>query len=232
MKVVILAAGKGTRLMPLTEDIPKVLVEIGGKPYLYYLMKSLKKAGYDEFGIVVGYKKENIVDFLDEYGFKARLIHQGEQLGTGHAVLQAKEFVGGENFVCTNGDDLRSVEDFKAIAQEDEFNYVMGMTVEEPEKYGVLVVKDDFLERVIEKPKELIGKLVNSGLYKFTPEIFEALENIEKSEREEYELTDAISILAQQGKVKVIELTGFWITLGKHEDLPHIEEVVKKLDFS
>ena len=231
MKVVILAAGKGERILPLTENIPKVLVDINGKPFLFFLMKSLQKAGYTEFGLVVGYKKEKIVDFLDAYGFEATLIHQGEQLGTGHAVLQAKDFVGGDNFVCTNGDDLRGVEDFEAMRKEDEFNYVMGADVENPEKFGVLVVKNGFLEKVVEKPKEFMGKLVNTGIYKFTPEIFAALEKIEKSERGEYEVTAAISLLAQEKKVKVITQKGFWMGIGRKEDIPHVEEKVKELGF-
>jgi len=231
MKVVILAAGKGERILPLTENIPKVLVDINGKPFLFFLMKSLQKAGYTEFGLVVGYKKEKIVDFLDAYDFEATLIHQGEQLGTGHAVLQAKDFVGGDNFVCTNGDDLRGVEDFEAMRKEDEFNYVMGAEVDNPEKFGVLVVKNGFLEKVVEKPKEFMGKLVNTGIYKFTPEIFAALEKIEKSERGEYEVTDAISLLAQEKKVKVITQKGFWMGIGRKEDIPHVEEKVKELGF-
>jgi len=230
MKVLILAAGKGTRLLPLTEEIPKVLVNIAGKPFLYYLLKLLEQAGYTEFGIIVGYKKEKMVDFLDTYGFKATLIHQGEQLGTGHAVLQAKDFVGGGNFVCTNGDDLRSVEDFKAMAIDDQYNYIMGVQVDDPENYGVLLVKDSFLEKVVEKPKAFVGNLANSGIYTFTPEIFAELEKIEKSERGEYEVTDAITALAEKNKVKVVKAKDVWVSLSGREDLPHVEAFIKGLD--
>ena len=233
MKAVILAGGKGTRLLPLTEDIPKVLVKVEGKPFLYYLLKSLQQAGYSEFGIVVNYKKEKIVDFLDEYGFTATLIHQGEALGTGHAVLQAKSFVDGENFMCTNGDDFRSVDDFKALSIDDDYNYVLGVEVNDPENYGVFVVgNENFLERVVEKPQERLGRLVNSGIYKFTPEIFDELKAIEKSTRGEYELTDAITALAAKRKVKVLLAQGFWESLSTLEDIPHIEAVVKELDLS
>jgi len=229
MKVVILAAGRGVRMGAATEDIPKVLVDINGKPFLYYVMKSLQQAGYNDFGIVVGYKKEKIVAFLDKYGFKATLIHQGEQLGTGHAVQQAVDFVNGENFICANGDDLRSIEDLKVLDKDDDFIYVMGTAVDDPEKYGVLVRNGDLLERIVEKPKNPIGNFVNSGIYKLTSEIFDILSNIETSERGEYEVTDAISLLAGRGKVKVIEQTGFWVSIGRKEDIPHIESVVKEL---
>jgi len=229
MKVVILAAGRGERMGNVTEDIPKVLIDINGKPFLYYVMKSLQQAGYNDFGIIVGYKKEKILEFLDKYGFSAELIHQGEQLGTGHAVQQAEAFVNGENFICANGDDLRSIEDLKVLNRDDDFSYVMGRKVDDPEKYGVLIRTGDQLERIVEKPKDHVGNFVNAGIYKLTPAVFGELRAIEKSERGEYELTDAISLLAGQGKVKVIEQTGFWVSIGNQEDIPHVEAVVKDL---
>src|SRR3989338_7913014 len=98
MKAVILAAGKGTRMLPLTKDIPKVLIKVNGKPFLYYLLKNLQLAGYDDFCIVAGYKMEKIKQFLEEFGFKAEIAEQKEQLGTGHALMQAKEFCGKDEF--------------------------------------------------------------------------------------------------------------------------------------
>ncbi|MBW2981468.1 NTP transferase domain-containing protein [Candidatus Woesearchaeota archaeon] len=228
MKVAIMAAGKGTRMLPLTERIPKVLVKINGKPFLYYVLENLKKAGFNEFGIIIGYKKEQFPKFLKKYGFKAELIEQIEQKGTGHAVMQAKDFTKNENFVVLGGDNLWSASDLKAVAKEDELNYIAGIEVENPEKYGVLITKNNSLIKIKEKPKEFVGNLINTGLYKFTPEIFSALEKIKESERGEYELTDAISLLAKQGKVKVIKVKDYWIDLGSKEDIPEVEEEIKK----
>jgi len=223
-----MAAGKGIRMLPLTEKVPKVLVEINGKPFLYYVLENLKKAGFSEFGIIAGYKKEQFPKFLEKYNFKAELIEQEEQKGTGHAVMQAKDFTKDENFIVLGGDNLWSSSDLKEIAKEDNLNYVAGIEVENPEKYGVLVAKDGKLIEIKEKPKEFVGKLINTGLYKFTPEIYEALEKIKESEREELELTDAISLLAKEDNVKVLKLKDYWIDLGSKEDILKVEESIKK----
>lgn len=228
MKAVILAAGKGVRMMPITETIPKVLIEVNGKPFLYYLLTLLKKAGYSDFGIVVGYKGGMVKDFLEKYGFKATLINQEEQLGTGHAVSLAKDFVNNENFIVVVGDNLWSVEDLKEFNIEDDYCYISAIKTDTPEKYGVLVAKDDFLIGIIEKPKEFVGDLINTGLYKFTPEIFTALKKTGKSPNGEYQLTDAIIVLAKENKVKVKKIKDFWKDFGKPEDIQDVEKFLKK----
>jgi dTDP-glucose pyrophosphorylase len=204
-KVVILAAGKGVRMLPLTNDIPKVLVKTNGKEFLYYVIKSLQKAGYENFCLIVGYKKEKVEEFLKRENIQAEVIEQKEQRGTGDAVLCAKEFVEKENFVVLGGD-----------------NYICGIETDTPEKYGVLMEENGFLKGIKEKPKEYCGNLINTGLYKFTPEIFDALSKIGLSERGEHELTDAITLLAEQQKVKIIKVKGFWKDLGSTKDIEPI----------
>ncbi len=228
MKVVILAAGKGTRMLPLTETIPKVLVEVNGKPFLYYVLRNLQQAGYKDFCLIVGYKKEKIKSFLEEYGFKAKLIEQKEQLGTGHALLQAKSFVGQENFIVLGGDNLWSIKDFKLINKEDKFNYISGIKVSDPKGYGVLIAEDNFLKEIKEKPLKNYGNLINAALYKFTPEIFVELEKTKPSPRGEIELTDAVTVLAKKGLVKIIKAE-WWLDLGKKEDIPKAELFLKRL---
>lgn len=227
MKAVIMAAGKGTRMLPLTLDMPKVLVEICGKPFLYYLLKNLEKAGVEDIAIIAGYKKKMIEEFVNRYGFRVRLIEQKKQKGTGHAVKLAKEFAAGKNFLVLNGDNLWSADDIKSICNDDVFNYVCGLEHKHPEKYGVLEAGDGFLRSIVEKPAQYVSSLINTGLYKFTPEIFDALDKIGISLRGEYELTDAIGILAKQKKVKVKEIIDYWKDLGKIEDIPLIENFIK-----
>ena len=227
-KIVIMAAGKGTRMMPLTRYVPKTLINVGGKPFLYYVIKNVLKAGYTEIGIVVGYKKEKIQEFLKDFGFKAKLMEQKKRLGTGHALKQIKGFVDGEDFVVIGGDNLWSANDLKAMRSKSKFCYLAGMEHPSPEKYGVLLGEGGMLKKIVEKPKSFVGNLINVGLYKFTKDIFEALDKIEKSERGEYELTDAISLLASQGKVKVMELKDYWLDLGCLDDIPRIEQFLTK----
>ncbi len=228
MKAVILAAGKGTRMLPLTEILPKVLVEVNGKPFLYYVIKNLETAGFTELGIVVGYMKEKISAFLNENNIEATLIEQNEQLGTGDAVKQAKEFCGNENFIVLGGDNLFSIDDLQIINNNDDSCYVVGKEIEDPSKYGILVVENDKLLKIIEKPKTFVGNMINLGLYKFTPEIWLALDKIRLSERGEYELTDALTILAKERKVKVKSMKGYWLDLGCKEDIPKIERFLNK----
>ena len=224
MKAIILTAGKGTRMLPLTEKIPKVLIPINGKPFLWYVIENLKKAGYHEWGIVVGYLHEQIADFVRQHKIKATIIPQEKPLGTGHAVLQAKQFCGTENFVVLGGDNLFSVADLKQVHHHDDFCYVVGKQVDDPQRYGVLLAEKDRLIKIVEKPQLPIGNLINIGLYKFTPDIWTALSQIELSPRGEYELTDAITLLAKQNKVKVLPLQDYWLDLGSKEDIPKIEE--------
>tara|TARA_Y100000310_G_scaffold345226_1_gene462887 strand:+ start:6252 stop:6944 length:693 start_codon:yes stop_codon:yes gene_type:complete len=224
MKAIILAAGKGIRMMPLTENIPKVLVKVNSKPFLWYVIHNLKQAGYDDIGIVMGYKKEKIQDFLNEYNIKATLIEQTEQKGTGHAVMQVKNFVKDENFIVCGGDNLFSIQDLKAMQIDDNLCHVMGKKIEDPRKYGILIVDNNKLVKIIEKPPTIIGDMVNIGLYKFTKEIWPALEKIQLSPRGEYEITDAISLLAKEKKVDVLTLKNYWLDLGSKEDIPKVEE--------
>ncbi len=228
MKTVVLAAGKGTRLLPLTQDIPKVLVEVNKKPFLYYVLKTLQKAHCTDIGVVVGYKKEKVAEFIATYGFPVTLIEQAKQEGTGDAVLAARDFVGKENFVVLGGDNLWSVRDIKAMAKDDSLHYVCAAETKEPSKYGVLIQHKGRVEEIREKPTHFCGNLVNTGLYKFTPAIFDALKTIPTSSRGELELTDAVTVLAGQKTVKIIKVSDFWLDLGSMKDIEIISSFLQK----
>ena len=226
-KAVILAAGKGTRMGVLTKFLPKPILEINNRPFLYYVIQNLFNAGLRELCIVVHYKKEHIEKFVKDHNIHATLVDQGEPLGTAHAILAAREFVKNDNFIVVMGDNYYSKDDIKKILIDDDYCYVAGMKHSHPEKYGVIIKKDNFLIKMPEKPKEFVSDLINIALYKFTPEIFGAISNIKKSVRGEYEINDAIMILAKQKKVKVIEITNDWIDLGCPEDIPKAEQFFK-----
>ncbi len=227
MKAVILAAGKGVRLLPLTEDRPKTMVEINGRPFLSYIIDHLHQAGFHQLGIVVGYKKEKIIDFFQQKSIPATIIEQPEHWGTGHALLQARKFCGKSNFLMMGGDNLFSVRDMKALPMNDAFSYVTAVAAEEWRRYGILVTKDSSLIKIVEKPETFVGNVANAGLYKFTPEIWPELERVQKSPRGEYEVTDALNLLAEKGKVKVLFLHDYWLDLGGQEDREKIERFLK-----
>lgn len=249
MKIVISAAGKGTRMLPLTKNKPKHLIVIKGKPFLYYLLKNIKKAGFFDILLVVGYKAEKFkeflespwyqdlfgkvafvkqIDFIQRYHFRQpkyslSLINQFEILGTkkyGTAcpLLAVQKVIGKENFVSVCGDNLYSSTDLKAFKINDKLNYIAGFKHKNPERYGTLIVKDSYLKKIEEKTQRPKSNIINTGLYKFTPEIFKAIEKIKLSKRGEYELTDAISMLTKKKKVK-LKLIDFWLDFGNPADI-------------
>ncbi len=252
-KVVIAAAGQGTRMQELSKDKSKHLIEVNNRPFLAYLIDNLLMAGYKEIILVVGFKVELMGGFIEDYqapqgieknDFKITLVNQCDILGpkekeygTACPIKCVKDIVKNENFLYVYGDNLFSVEDLKSMNIDDEFCYIAGLKQEHPEKYGVLIPfdaaqgkedGDDFLEKIIEKPKEFVGDLINAGLYKFTPEVFDKLPKIEKSERGEYEITDVISLLAAGKKVKIKKINDYWHDFGNPEDIQKMEDFLKK----
>ena len=230
-KVLISAAGRGTRMLDLAKNKPKHLIEVNGRPFLYYLLNNLKMAGFKDFVMVVGYKKEFMEDFLDQYkdDFNITLVNQFEILGeekygTACPLWCAKEFLQGHSFLSVYGDNLYAVEDLKNFNIEDSYSYVAGLEHPEPQNYGVLKVENGYLKEIVEKPEKPIGKLINTGLYKFTSEVFDYLDKINLSPRGEYELTDVINLLAQKDSVKVKALEGVWLDFGKPADLKKVSD--------
>jgi len=228
-QVIILAAGKGTRLLPLTKNTPKPLIEINGKPFLYYFFKNLEQLGFEKVFLVVNYLKEQVEAFVNEsdFPFEVILVDQKEAKGTGHAVLIVEPFIQG-NFAVINGDNLFSINDLKSLELDDEFSYIYGLEHDHPEKFGVLKTDGEFLTEIIEKPDAPPTNIINAGLYKFTPEIFKALKNISLSSRGEYELPDAIMYLVKQGKVKVKTLQDEYVDLGMPKDVSKVEDYVRR----
>ena len=231
-KVVIAAAGRGTRMLFLTKNKPKHLISVHKKPFLAYLLDNLLKAGYKELILVVGYRAEKMKEFLKKYKYKVTLVNQFEILGekeygTACPLKCVKDIVGKENFLMVYGDNLYSVRDLRAFNIGDKYNYVAGFYHKSPEKYGVLISENNFLKEILEKPKTQVGNLINTGLYKFTPEIFDKLSKISLSLRKEYELTDAINLLAKEKKVKIKKIQDYWLDFGNPGDIIRLSRILK-----
>lgn len=233
-KVIVAAAGQGTRMLHLTKNKCKHLIKVQKKPFLGYVLDNLLKAGYREIILVVGYKEKLMRQFLKKYGYKAIVVNQFEILGgkekiygTACPLMCVKEIVAKEQFLFVCGDNLYSVADLKAMNVEDNYNYIAGIEHQHPEKYGVLLTDNGFLEKIIEKPQKYVGNLINTGLYKFTPEVFEKLSKIKKSPRGEYEITDAVSLLAKERKVKVKKIEDYWLDFGNPADIIKLSRFLK-----
>lgn len=250
-KVVIAAAGQGTRMLHLSENKSKHLICVKDRPFLAYLLDNLVLAGYSDIILVVGFKKELMDDFKDKFlkcspvfkegkinssKVKIQIVDQHEILGpkekeygTACPVKCVKDIVGNDSFIYVYGDNLFSVGDLKLMNIDDGFCYIAGLKQEHPEKYGVLIEDgDDFLEEIIEKPKEFVGNLINAGLYKFTPEVFNKISEIKKSSRGEYEITDVISLLAKEKKVKIRKIKDYWHDFGNPEDVQKLSNFLEK----
>ena len=246
-KVVIAAAGQGTRMLHLSDNKSKHLISVQDRPFLAYLLDNILKAGYKEIILVAGYREDLIREFVKSYkfdgaDFNIEIVNQFDILGpkekeygTACPIKCVKNLVKNENFISLCGDNFYAVEDLKAMNIDDKFCYIAGLRQAHPEKYGVLIPArsaggedgDDFLEKIIEKPKEFVGDLINTSLYKFTPEIFEKVFSIEKSPRGEYEITDAISLLAKEKRVKIKKISNFWMDFGMPEDVEKLSNFIK-----
>jgi bifunctional UDP-N-acetylglucosamine pyrophosphorylase/glucosamine-1-phosphate N-acetyltransferase len=230
MKALVLAAGEGTRLRPLTSNVPKPLLLVAGKPFLSHIFEALKVGGVKDVALLVGWKANRVKEFYGDgssVGLRITYLEQKQRLGTANAVGHA-EGVMDEPFFCVNGDVVISEHDVKAMRNmyESLGHMVMaGVTVTNPSAYGVIEEREGMLERIIEKPKQPPSDLINAGMYVFTPEIFEEIRRTPKSPRGEYEVTDTVTSVAHTKGVIIHRITTDWIDVGRPWDLLKANEI-------
>lgn len=209
-EAIILAAGEGTRLRPFTEDMPKVMLPVANKPILEYVVEALAENGVSNIIMVVGYKKESIMNYFGEgKKWDANIIYamQEKQLGTGHALLQAEEHVNGEEILVLPGDNIIDKNSISKLISSDAPSLIVEES-ELPSKYGVVEMEDDTVVRLIEKPEKAESNLISTGIYKLRKDIFKILrENVERGKNK---LTDAIQFFVESGELKGIKVDGHW----------------------
>ncbi len=172
MQAVVLAAGEGQRLRPFTVNKPKVMIEVANKPIIGYVVEALAGAGIRDIVVVVGYKRSRIMEYLkggEDFGVKIEYAVQEQQLGTAHALKQAEDLVSSDEFIVVSGDNIFDSETIEKLREPWTVAYKKS---DEPTKYGIILTKDGLVEKIIEKPAEEVGNLVNVGIYRFTKEIF------------------------------------------------------------
>ncbi|MFX1418047.1 MAG: bifunctional sugar-1-phosphate nucleotidylyltransferase/acetyltransferase [Promethearchaeota archaeon] len=228
MKAVILAAGEGKRLRPITSLKPKPMIPLLGKPLLEHIILGLKNAKIDEILLIVGYRQEKIKEYFEKASHYLKVnidfITQEKYLGTAHAASYAKDFVKDDDFLMMYGDIFVDPEIFKFIHQKYEKNKYDGLIslirVSNPQNYGIITLSSNNLVKdIIEKPtqEKYAGDLANAGIFIFNQLIFEAIEKTPKSIRDEYEFTDSMQILINQFNGKIIGFTldnYFWNDIG------------------
>ena len=226
MKGLILSGGKGTRLRPLTYTSAKQLVPIANKPVLFYGIEAMAAAGIREIGIVVGETQAEIRGAVGDgsrWGVRVEYIEQDAPRGLAHAVRISQSYLGSDPFVMYLGDNLLAkgithfVEEF---AREKPAAQILLAHVPDPQMFGVAELRNGTVVRLVEKPREPIGDLALVGVYMFGPEVFESVNRIKPSFRNELEITDAIQDLIDRGlTVRPHIVDGWWKDTGKLEDM-------------
>ena len=177
MKAVVMAAGDGKRMRPMTETRPKVMLPVAGKPILEHILIDLKKAGIDEAILVVKHNKEKIIEYFtpkqEELGIKINFVEQGDEMGTAYAILTAEKEINGA-FVAIAGDIITDYENISKIIKEHTGNITLGVKkVRNPHEYGIVEITDGKVSLFQEKPKNPKTELANLSIYCMEPGIFE-----------------------------------------------------------
>lgn len=224
MKALILAGGKGTRLRPLTFSIAKQLVPVANKPVIEYGIEAILESGIRDFGIVVLEANSPIEQALGDgsrWGAKFTYIPQPEPLGLAHAVSTAKPFLGDDDFIMYLGDNLikSSVSDLvEEFRQHKPAATILLTPVTNPSEFGVAEMEGDRVVRLEEKPAKPRSNLALVGVYLFDSSIHASIARLQPSRRGEYEITDAIQGLIDQGSVVRSHIVqGWWKDTGTVE---------------
>ncbi|CAB50605.1 bifunctional sugar-1-phosphate nucleotidylyltransferase/acetyltransferase [Pyrococcus abyssi] len=233
MKAVVLAAGKGERLRPLTDDRPKPILKVANKPIIEYILENLDPF-VDEFIIIVKYMKEKIIETLgDEFhGKPITYVSQVEEEGTAKAIYSAKDYIEEEEFFAINGDiyfEQEAIRGLLHVYKKTKANAALVVKkFDDLSQLGMVKTEGGYVREIVEKPGN-VGGLANLGIYIFNPDVFEFIERTQESERGEYEITDTINLMISDGrKVAYFEYSGFWSDIGRPWDLLEVNEYILK----
>jgi len=233
MKALILAAGEGTRMRPLTSSMPKPLLPVAGRPFLEHTIMALKEAGTDDITILLGWQQSHVVRHFGDgsaLGVSIDYLKQERRSGTAHAIsMAAGKFR--ETFICLNGDvhvTPGMISGLKELHAKTEQNVMSLAEVPNPENFGIIVLQGERVVDIVEKPFRPLSNLANAGIYIFTPEIFDAIKETPLSTRGEYEITDSLKILTGEGKVFGRVLRQRWLDMGRPWDLLTVNELIMK----
>ena len=222
-QAVILAAGEGQRLRPFTVTKPKVMLSVADKPILQYVVESLAQNGIRRLVIVVGYRREQIFDYLgsgEQFGVDIVYITQEGQLGTAHALAQARDAVKDE-FLVLPGDNLITADTIARFVNIKP-NAVLMKKVDNTVRYGVVTTEGSMVKDIVEKPKEAMGNMVNTGIYAFNREFFDFI-------GEELDIPDVLNNMLAQGQaINAQETVGTWLDVVYPWDILSLNEIVLK----
>lgn len=208
MKAVILAAGEGTRLRPFTVSEPKVMIPVANKPIMEYVIDSLVDSGITDIIMVVGYKKEKILTHFgtgEDFGADIEYVTQNKQLGTAHALAHAESKID-DDFLVLPGDNVVSKETIACLLEEPSKYSVLITESDTPSKYGVVSLSNGLVKDIEEKPEKSLSHLISTGIYSFSPDIFDHIEHLMSNQI--YDLTSAVQEVKE---LKGIITDAMWI---------------------
>jgi len=227
MKGIILHGGHGTRLRPLTHTGPKQLLPIANKPMSQYCIESIKEAGITDIAIIIGGLGSNKVKEYygngENFGVNITYIEQDEPRGIAHAIRLCKEFVNNEKFLVFLGDNIiqKPITDFVENFNKSDYDAtVLLCEVDNPSRFGIADVENEKIVKITEKPKKPTSNLAVTGIYLLTPLIFEIIDNLKPSWRNELEITDALdNLLKKNDNIGYETITDYWKDTGTPEDI-------------
>jgi len=240
VKAIILSAGEGSRMRPLTLTKPKTMLPVAGKPIIQYNIESLRNYGITDILLIVSYKEDMVKNYFKDgkkFGVNITYKTQKDFLGTANAISYGKDYMD-SSFIVLNGDIILDSEVIKEIIEEYKIKtpdtLMVLKEVEDPSSYGVVEIENGLVKNIIEKPKkeEAPSNLINTGIYIFNKDIFDKIDKTEKSPRGEYEITDSLSLQIEDGLTIIGHKTNTnWIDVGKPWELLEVnEDLISKLD--
>lgn len=230
MKGLIPAAGMGTRLKPYTNAIPKELLPVGGKAVIEHVIDAFREADITDITIVVGWKKNAILDYLGSgkrMGVNLTYVVQDERLGLADAIYTGRNIIGDSTFAVILGDNFfypkTFMRDLKEFHQQQDADVTLGVTdVEDTTRHGIIAYNGTDVTNVVEKPRPQDAPSMKgaAGIYIMSAEIFDAISKIEPGVNNEYQLADAFNVMInRERKVVFRDIPGYHIDVGTPEDL-------------
>jgi UDP-N-acetylglucosamine diphosphorylase/glucosamine-1-phosphate N-acetyltransferase len=220
-QAIVLTAGEGQRLRPFTVTRPKAMLSIADKPILQYVVEALAQNGIRNIVFVVGYRKEQVYDYMgagERFGVDITYVTQETQLGTAHALLQAKEVAEAE-FLVLAGDNLIEADTISSFIQAGP-EAVLVKRVDNPMGYGVVNIERGEVKDIVEKPKEAGSNIVNTGIYAFTTEVFKFAESV-------LDIPDAMNNMIAEGHIiNALETDGTWLDVVYPWDILSLNDAV------
>ncbi len=211
MKAVILAAGEGARMGPFTASVPKVMIPVGNRPILEFVVRAAVESGVRDLVLVIGYRRERIQSYFQDgkaFGARITYIQEPKQLGTAHTVRQAKASLEGP-FLVLNGSNLVDHVFVSDLLDHADAPAVVIKESERPQEYGVVALRGKHVAAITERPREVTSNLISTGAYVLDPSVFDLIDR--RAEEGHHDLPSVLSEWAKTTAITAVESKGTWV---------------------